>query len=160
VGSQLNPALFDFVHDFADDVSNDKVDRLTTVEESSPIIAFCETFFEQFLGDELGAAITGFDQDSKRIAAREAERLKQEDRAKEARQLLALFEKFCDLHADVVGGTYGAGSINYQRFHADYMRRLLGAAEAWATAENRPELTSAIASARQAYEGALGAKGW
>ena len=162
MSSPLDPRLFDFVRDFARDVEQGTVAKLETVEASSPIIAFCESFFEQFMGDVLSSPITGFDQESKRNAAGIAERLKDEapEDNKATRLILALFERFCDLHADVVGGTYGAGSITYQRFHADYMRRLLAAAEEWARAGKQAPLREAIASARAAYDAALGAQGW
>jgi hypothetical protein len=161
VSSQLDPALFAFVRDFAADVETGTVGKLETVEASSPIIMFCESFFEQFMGDVLGSPITGFDQESKRTAAGIAERLKLDAPGDTAtRRVLALFERFCDVHADVVGGTYGAGSITYQRFHADYMRRLLEAAEKWAEASEQTELKDAIASARAAYDAALRAQGW
>jgi hypothetical protein len=161
VSSQLDPRLFGFVHDFAGDVEKGTVGKLDTVEASSPIIVFCESFFEQFMGDVLGSPITGFDQESKRAAAGIAERLKVDAPGEKAtRRVLALFERFCDVHADVVGGTYGAGSITYQRFQADYMRRLLEAAEGWAEVSGQTALRDAIAAARAAYDKALRAQGW
>jgi hypothetical protein len=161
VSSQLDPRLFEFVHDFAADVEKGTVGKLDTVEASSPIIVFCESFFEQFMGDVLGSPITGFDQESKRTAAGIAERLKVDVPGDKAtRRVLALFERFCDVHADVVGGTYGAGSITYQRFHADYMRRLLEAGEDWADASGQTALRDVIAAARVAYDKALRAQGW
>jgi hypothetical protein len=164
MSSRLSPDLFKFVHDFAKEVADGKITKFETVEESSPIIAFCESFFEQFFGDELDTQITVFDHDAKRAAAEEAERLKlrggNADDTKDARRLIALFEKFCDLYADVVGGTYGAGSITYRRFHADYMRRLLRAALAWARERKRRDLVAAIESASSAYDAALQGRGW
>lgn len=158
--SQLDPGLFDFICDFAGEVANGTVAKLDTVEESSPIIVFCESFFEQFFGNALKAPITGFDQVSKGVAADQAEELKLQDGTKETRRIVALFEKFCDLHADVVGGTYGAGSITYQRFHSDYMRRLLRATLDWARDEQAADLTVAVDSAMIAYENAMVTKGW
>lgn len=130
------------------------------MEESSPIIVFCESFFEQFFGNVLEAPITGFDQLSKGVAAEQAERLRQREDTKEARRLVALFEKFCDLHADVLGGTYGAGSITYQRFHSEYMRRLLKATFEWACAESVNGLADVVEASIATYENAMVAKGW
>ena len=39
--------LFDFVDEFAAEVQAGKITELDTVEESSPILAFCESFFDQ-----------------------------------------------------------------------------------------------------------------
>jgi hypothetical protein len=69
----------------------------------------CESFFEQFFAT-LNHEISGlFDYTAKEEAAELAIRLglKNERETKHTRTVIALFELFCDMYADVEGGLYG-----------------------------------------------------
>jgi hypothetical protein len=156
----VEPSLFDFISDFAEEVKVGKVDADGALEASSPIIAFCEGFFAQFFANELKQPITGFDFDSKRVAAGLAERRRGGDNQKEERSLIALFEKFCGVYTDVISGNYGGGSIAYRAFDADYMRRLLERALRWAERAGYGELVEAIDPAKDVYESAIRRAEW
>ena len=156
----LEPSLFDFVSDFSQEVLDGKIGQLDTVEESSPVITFCENLFSQFFAEYLGQPIEGFDFEAKRAAAGLAERFQGQEDRKETRSLIALFEKFCDLYGDVVGGAYGSGSVTYQTFHSDYMRRLLARTLTWSKQGEYGELTAAIERAQDTYETAMKKKKW
>jgi hypothetical protein len=155
----IEPSLFDFVEEFAAEVENGKVARLDTVEESAAIIVFCQTFFLQFFA-ALGHDIDAFDQAAKHEASEIVERLRLKEGTGHWRALIALFESLCDMYADVLGGTYGSGSITYQKFHVDYMRRLLSGAEDWAEIEGLDELAGRISAVSDVYGKAMKAKRW
>jgi hypothetical protein len=159
--SPVELTLFDFVDEFASQVRMGNPKARETVVGSSRIVVFCESFFDQFFAKVLHSAITGFDPDSKRKAARMAEQLKGEPPSSaELRALVALFESFCDMYLDVIKGSYGAAEITYARFHQNYMRRLLERAGRWAEQVPYPDLAARIAQARSVYTEAIGAMRW
>lgn len=102
--SPIEPSLFDFVETFAGEVADGSVTGTGTVEESSAIIDFCESFFDQFFANVVRVPILGFGPTSKALAARAAVDLRDDEMAKPVRSLIALFEKFCDLHGGVTSG--------------------------------------------------------
>jgi hypothetical protein len=158
VSGSIELSLFDFIDDFADEVQDESIDRDDTVEKSSPIISFCETFFDQFFA-ALGHNISGFNDDAKRDASELAERLRLRADTKPMRVVIALFEEFCEMYDDVLG-SYGSGSITYDEFHADYMTRLLKRANQWANAKGLDALAERITAARTVYDTAIKAKRW
>jgi hypothetical protein len=62
--------------------------------------------------------IEGFTTESKRAATRLTEELKKDQgQPDELRSVIPLFEKFCDMYSELIGGSYGAGEITYKQFH-------------------------------------------
>jgi hypothetical protein len=150
--------LFDFVDEFAESVKSGKIKDVEDVEASSGIVEFCEEFFNQFLA-AVGVPVLGFGPTSKAKASAAAIKRRDDPAEVTVRSLLALFEKFCDLHSEVLGGDYGSAKITYEEFHADYMRKLLARAAEWAEGDY-PQLAVRVKAAHEVYDEALEAKGW
>jgi hypothetical protein len=157
--SPIEPTLFDFVEVFAGEVEAGGITGAGTVDESSAIIEFCESFFDQFFANVLHIQILGFGATSKNLASRAAVERRDAAALKSVRSLIALFERFCDLHGEVLGGDYGSAKITYRKFHADYMRKLLERAERWAGETDEP-LAVRIRAAREHYDRAMRSQGW
>ncbi len=159
--SPIELTLFNFVDEFAFQITSGTPGPLEEVADSSSIIVFCESFFDQLFAHALDCPITGFDPDSKRKAARLAEELKGDAQTSlELRALVALFESFCDMYLEVIKGSYGAAKITYTRFHQNYMRRLLDKAQKWAEQAPYPDLALRITQASSIYTQAVGARKW
>src|SRR4051794_34437397 len=105
-------SLFDFVDEFATEMRRDGLkdglNPLDTLAANSRIVTFCESFFVQFFANVLNTEIDGFDSQSKRAASDLAVGLRDDKAKASVRALIALFEKFCDMYADIIGGAYGA----------------------------------------------------
>jgi hypothetical protein len=160
MSSPIEPSLFDFVDEFAEQVEQGELTPIDTLAASSRIVTFCESFFVQFFANELSHEIDGFDPVAKRAAAGIAVDFSDDDEKRPVRALVSLFEKFCDMYADVLGGAYGAAQITHERFHRQYMSRLLRRAEDWAKADGHEELQQRITKSRRAYEAAVKSRKW
>jgi hypothetical protein len=158
--SPIEPSLFDFVDEFAREVKKGEPGSLDTVAANSRIVTFCQNFFVQFFANVLCREIEGFDPQAKRAAADIAIKLQDAPNTAPTRALIGLFEKFCDMYADVLGGAYGAGDITYVRFHRQYMTRLLQRAQDWARSEGQAALAERIARSRARYDEAVGSMKW
>lgn len=159
MSSVVQPSLFDFVSDFADEVKAGKIEELATLEESSGIIVFCESFFEQFFAT-VGLSIDGFNLRGKRAAAGLAETMTRSDETAPVRALVSLYERFCDMYVDLVGTSFGDGTITYQVFHADYMRRLLKRALDWVTTAGHHDVIVPLTKAIGDYDEAMKKMKW
>jgi hypothetical protein len=154
-------SLFDFVDDFARQITGGHPKPSEVVEQSAGIVVFCESFFDQLFAQVLDCPITGFDPTSKRKASRLAAGLAGPlAGSPNLRALVALFEGFCDMYLDVIKGSYGSSEITYLRFHDNYMQRLLKRALAWAKEAPYDDLAARIESAQQGYSAAIGAMRW
>jgi hypothetical protein len=158
--SPIELSLFDFVDEFATEISKDGLNPLDTLAANSRIIEFCESFFVQFFANVLHTEIEGFDSQSKRAASGIAIALKDDKTKKLVRVLIALFEKFCDMHADVIGGAYGAAEITYTTFHRQYIQRLLRRAAEWAKMAQLAELEARIVQSQKRYDEAAKSRKW
>ncbi len=153
-------SLFAFIDEFAAQVKGGDPGPLDKLSGDSKVIVFCQSFFVQFFGKVLDVEIDGFDAVAKRAAAGLAVDLQGEQTKAPIRAIIALFEKFCDMYADVVAGSYAASEITYRVFHRQYVSRLLGKAEAWAGADGHTALSAQIAKSRTVYEAAISQMKW
>ena len=159
--SPVETSVFDFVDDFARRITRGDPKPLETVAESSSIITFCKSFFDQFFASVLDCPITSFDPDAKRQAARLAEQRRGDPSTPdEVRRLITLFEKFCDMYQGVIRGSYGAEAITYAEFHRNYVRLLLDRALQWAQQAQQQALADRIILARRTYADAVAAMKW
>ena len=159
--SPIEESLFDFIDDFADQLAAGKVRRWDTIERSSDMLAFCESFFDQFFGS-LGSAISGFGRKSKRNAGELAERLRldEKDTSEDSRRLIVMFEEFCDMYSDL-SSNYSSGSdVTYDVFHEDYLTRLLELAGDWAASTGQQSLAARIENCSRKYEDAVEGTEW
>ncbi|GIM89299.1 hypothetical protein [Paractinoplanes toevensis] len=157
----IEESLFDFIDDFANQLKTGKIGRWDTVERSSDMLAFCESFFDQFFGS-LGSSITGFGRKSKQNAGELAERLHRDepDSTRDARRIIVMFEEFCDMYSDL-SSNYSSGSdVTYDIFHEDYLTRLLGLAGDWATNTGQESLAARIEQCSRTYEDAVEDTEW
>jgi hypothetical protein len=161
VNSPIALTLFDFCEEFAGEVRAGKPQPSMAVTEDARIVVFCASFFDQLFAHVLERPIEGFTPESKRAAARLAEELKKDPgQPDELRSLIPLFEKFCDMYSELIGGSYGAGEITYKQFHEKYVSRLLARAQAWAEKAKYLDLGARIHAALEAYEGAIRTMKW
>ncbi|MFI4990319.1 MAG: hypothetical protein ACHQHO_05325 [Solirubrobacterales bacterium] len=160
MSAPVEPSLFDFVDEFAAEVQKGELSPLETLAANARIITFCESFFVQFFANVLGKEIEGFDPQAKRSAAGIAIELKDDQAQAPVRALIGLFEKFCDMYADIIGGAYGAAEITYASFHRLYVGRLLRRAAEWAAAADLDELETRIVQSQQRYEDAVKSRKW
>ncbi len=146
--------LFDRVEEYADELSQ----RLVSGdEESEPelatdtaIIVFCENFFAQFFRNVLGVRITGLDQRAKMRAAKKRLELPRPAR-RQARRLVAQFEKLCDLWPDLQGRSYSVSVVHRTEFHLTYLPSLFERIEAWAEEAGEIMIASRSAEAAEYY---------
>lgn len=160
MSAEIEPSLFDFVDEFADQIKEGELGSLDTLAANSGIITFCESFFVQFFANVLGQEIEGFDPVAKRAAAGIVVDLQGDKTKAPDRALISLFEKFCDMYADVLAGAYGAADITYMSFHQQYMRRLLQRAGEWAKAHGHDDLGQRIEQSRKRYDEAVKSRKW
>jgi hypothetical protein len=156
----VEPSLFTFVDEFVDEIKNRKRKPLDTLAANSRIITFCEAFFAQFFANVLDEEIVGFDFAAKRTAAGIAIALAKDKTKAEIRKLVALFEAFCEMHDDLLGGYGGAPDLTYRAFHREYMLRLLRGARDWAKADGHSELCERITAAYDNYVKAVKELKW
>lgn len=157
----VSPKLFESVHEYAELLeSGEAFSEKNIVPETSPIISFTENAFAQFFQNEVGSEITGFDDNSKKRAARARYR-KKSNLSKQALSLIVLFEQFCDIHDDVIAGGYGgASSAVLEEFHTKYVCRLLERFRALAGAKRDADLRATADAALSQYENALETVKW
>jgi hypothetical protein len=156
----VSPKLFESVHEYAELLeSGEAFSEKNVVPETSPIISFTENAFAQFFENEVGSEITGFDDKSKKRAARARYR-KKANLSKQALSLIVLFEQFCDIHDDVIAGGYGGASAVLEEFHTKYVSRLLERIRALAGAKKDAELRDTADTALAQYENALETVTW
>jgi hypothetical protein len=160
--SPISLELFDFIDDFARAVRAGNPRPSAAVTEGAEIVVFCESFFDQLFANVLKRPIEGFTSSSQKIAARLAEAMHKQEPPplKELRALIALFEGFCEMHEELILGSYAAGQISYGEFHNKYMCELLALAGDWASAAGKRELAERIETALTVYDEATGAKRW
>lgn len=147
---------------FAKQVGDGELKPDDKLDANFQIMVFCENFFAQFFGNALKTDITGFDQAAKRVASGLALdwRGQTGERAKTTRALIAMFEKFCDFYADVLGGEYAEAAITLRYFHQEYLDKLLRRAEEWAAACGDGALSTRIGESLERYTSVMGSQKW
>jgi predicted nucleotidyltransferase len=117
-------------------------------ELSSSIKNFCTTFFRQFLQDEVGLEDVRVDRESKAAVVQQRRRLEQEGLTRPVAEVLLTFEDLCDLWPDL---NYVVSESSFQRFHWDYLPRLLESVERWSRFRGYADITERVAAAARAF---------
>lgn len=155
--SEVSPSLYDLLDQYTAEIANGKVRPGSAVWSRSLVLTFCQNFFNQFFVAEYGHQITGFqDDDAKRAASLR----RTEGHSREARQVVALYIRFCAEYPDIIGAGYGSAPVTSKAFHTKYLVRLLARAEGWARAQGEGELAERIDRSRTAYTAAIEAAAW
>ena len=154
----LDEDLFKYVDDYAAKISDGEVDESEDFDPDWDIFTFCQLFFDQFFSQFGGKSIRGFTQRSREAATLLIETLRLSGQGSpQARELVVLYEEFCDMSDNTSKG-YGAPTpITVQTFHEDYLERLLAAAIEWALSENAASLSTRIEQSLARYLTARGA---
>jgi hypothetical protein len=151
----VEPALFDLVTRYAEELNAGKVSAKTSLKRTTPIVEFCRTFFVQFFEHELDHEIIGIDQQAKFDATRMRIDLEDQPDSEPTRLLIGWFEELCDIWPDVLGFSYGGSASEFLRFHTSYVPRLLQRTQSWAEVRGYDELVERAKAALAAYEPAL-----
>jgi hypothetical protein len=156
--------LFDLLDEYGEDLNEGTAIRARAVPRTAPVLIFTENAFAQFFENELGREIRGFDATAKRKAAdvRRRRKTTKDGRplSNQARLLISLFERFCDMHEDVIGAGYGGGSAVLEEFHETFMVRLLERLRAFAGAKKDRALRSRADDALSSWESAIEEIDW
>jgi hypothetical protein len=155
----IDPSLFDFVDEFADQAREPDTAADDLVATNLNLVVFCEGFFAQFFESALKVEITGFGPEAQRVAA---SILAKGGLKREVRSLVSLFESFCDWHMDVAGAGYEIPDMTWRRFHTRYLARLLQRSAAWVRIVDppQPQLRERLDSANANYDAAIRALQW
>jgi hypothetical protein len=157
-GSQIEPGLFDLLDEYSAGIAGGTITPGRAVAESSKVITFLHSFFDQLFAACFNIELEAFDDESKRMSV--ALRHEQDVPA-DLRPVVSAFEEFCDLYPDVVGASYGGGSsTTFRRFHKRYLPRLLRSACQWAVKSGQQDLGTRIGTSAEAFNEALGAAKW
>lgn len=155
----VSPALFDLVDEYVEQLESGTGLTGKVVPGTSPIITFSENAFAQFFQNEVGVEITGFDFRDKRKSAR-LRYSKKSQLSKQALALISLFERFCDVHDDVLGAGYGGQASVLEEFHCKLVVRLLDRLRALARARHDSDLRVRADSALESFERAVSHYDW
>jgi len=123
-GHIVNLALFDSIDEYCDLLRSGTAISKEAVPETSPVISFCENAFAQFFENEIGVEIAGFGDEEKKRCVRMRKKRKA-DFSRQARSVMSLYERFCDIFEDVLGAGYGGQSAVLEDFHRLYVLRLI-----------------------------------
>ena len=133
----IAPSLFDAVSDYAKAIVKDK-------DPSSDLPTdFCDNFFTQFFENRMHRNITNFGKQGAQVAIDLRLDLTADDPWKEKKevvQLVASFERYCDVRYDVKAETYGESSSTGGTVFVDYLKVLLQYIADWTRAENLDEI--------------------
>jgi hypothetical protein len=163
----VEPSLFDFVDGFAARVREGQVHAVDSVSDGDDLVVFGESFFDQFFSSAVGKRITGFDPTSQSEVGLWLEESKlnpaKHGWTGEVRDVIVMFEKFCDVYFDAIYGT--DGSITLSEFYKEYVDLLLVRAAAWAQSvasesDAHQALADRAVRAQQECEAAVEAAGW
>lgn len=152
--------LFDYVDGYAEAVLNGVYQREDKFDPAWNIFTFCQLFFDQFFGC-YGTSISGFSQQSREAAALLIERLRAFGQGSgQTRQMIVLYEEFCDMSDDTRGGYEESSSVSVLTFHEEYLTRLLEASREWAVNEGNSSLVQRIADSIDRYNFAIESTQW
>lgn len=156
--SFVAPQLFDYVTDFAADVSQDS-SLVYQVRGDTQTVTFIENFLVQFSGNYIGREITGFsfrsrDEliQSRRKLEREAQKRNTTQNTK-AQAVIYELEQLCILIRDT---SYGNADDDAESFHHEYVPDLLTAVVDWLEECQDDDALDAARGALDAYREALG----
>ncbi|QIM22384.1 hypothetical protein G7075_16595 [Phycicoccus sp. HDW14] len=156
--SFIAAALFDYVTDFAAEVSSDS-SLVYRVRGDTQTVTFVENFLAQFSGNYLGHEISGFSYRSRDELIQGRRKLEREASKEGAPQttaaqaLLYELEQLCTLVRDL---SYGNADDDAESFHNEYVPDLLAAAVEWLEECQDVGALEAARSALDEYREALG----
>lgn len=156
--SFVEPSLFDLLDEYSGRIASGEVTVGRAAKRSSNVIAFIQSFFEQLFGSCFDLQLEAFDDNSKRLSV---ELRHERDVRSELRPLITAFEEACDFYPDVIGASYGGGSITtFKRFHKRFLPRMLKSASTWAAATEQAELKERIENSLSVYIAAMKEAKW
>jgi hypothetical protein len=155
----VSPALFDSIDEYVLQLESGSAVSGSVVPETSPVLSFTENAFAQFFENEVASEIVGFDEKSKRQAAR-LRRTRKDELIPEVRRLISLYEQFCDVHDDVLGAGYGGQDSVLEEFHSKLVVRLLKRIGELAAVKKDDELGTRADSALEAFTQAIDGYDW
>ena len=141
-------SLFVRVDEYATSIEDGKVLTDKPLQMSTPIVIFCLNFFDQFFVHVVGTPVGAPSDSAKQKAA--ALRIAQPTDAVTVRQLIALFERLCELWDGALGFTYTSTPDEIIEFNQRYIPRLLTAIKNWARSATPPQDAVAHAADRVA----------
>jgi len=152
----VEPRLFAIIEKYSIQIIEAiKKDQLNDLD-NTPAIAFCQSFFIQFLRNVAGYKVRSFSLKTKKEIAERRLEMKDEGANKEVLQLLGWAEKFCDDQTDLaveLSADEPADSV--ASFHQEFLPGLLKRAGAWARSAEIEPLVQAIDKAEEEYGTAL-----
>ena len=154
----ISPELFDLLDEYVVELESGTAIVDDVVPETSPMLAFAENAFAQFFENQVGKEIKGFDEKSKRQAARQ--RAANKSLSAQTRSLIALYQQFCDVYEDVQSASYGGHAAVLEDFHTKLMIRLIERIRALAGSKHDDELRSRADQAFDDFAPAVDAYDW
>lgn len=151
--SPIEPTLFDRVVAYAGLIENHTVSIDNYVKKTTGIVIFCQSFFEQFSKNVLGATLRAFDADAKAVAVHL--RLELGDRDLPKQRLIAEFEALCELWDGALGFEYDSSRDDVREFHKNFMPDLLTDIVDWSRTTADTPLIDAASQARDVYSRAI-----
>jgi len=162
----VDPSVFAFIKELADQIRSGRVHRCDPVRFHSRAVVFCDSFFGQ-LFSSLGCQVSGFGERSREavgsFTSRSRDQLPDNADSRLLRVLIVKFEKFCDIHDYIDGNGYGRSrsSVDYGHLHTDYLASLLQAIVEWSGVSPEAQIVSEAARrCRDEYEDAIRETQW
>ena len=154
----ISPELFDLLDEYVGELEADAAIVDDVVPETSPMLAFAENAFAQFFQNQVGKEIKGFDEKSKRRAARQ--RASGKNLSPQTRSLIALYQQFCDKYEDIQSASYGGQGAVLEDFHTKLMVRLIERIRALAGSKHDDELRARADEAFDEFAPAVDSYDW
>jgi hypothetical protein len=154
----ISPELFDLLDEYVAELETGAAIVDDVVPQTSPMLAFIENAFAQFFQNQVGREIKGFDEKSKRRAARQ--RAAKKDLSPQTRSLIVLYQQFCDSYEDIQSASYGGQATVLEEFHIKLMVRLIERIRALAGSKHDDELRSRADAAFDEFAPAVDSYDW
>ena len=147
-GHPIEPGLFALVRREASQIAAGEL-KGDMYLKGTPIVLFCQSFYEQFFAHVVGKPLTAINQEAKTEAARQ--RLLLGDSELERRKVLAKFEDLCDLWDGALGFGYDSSTEELHRFVQQWVPAFLDVVTSWAESVGDTALHAAADTARGDY---------
>jgi hypothetical protein len=152
--SELSPALFNYLRDYAIDVAEASKKRPVPEVPLGPLTVFVDNFFGQFFPVELNTTITGFSQASHEKATKARLKLEQADERPEASLIISSYESYCRIHPDIEQERSvpdDAETLMEVRstLLESFLPELLNRIEAWAAANGNEAIVEAVTNGEE-----------
>jgi hypothetical protein len=154
----VEPQLFDLLDEYAERIRDGRVGAGHSVRQSSRVITFLQSFYEQLFASCFDLELEAFDDQSKRLVV---EMRHDQEVPKPLVPVVSDFELLCDLYPDIIGASYGGGSTaTFQRFHKRFLPGLLRSVAGWARDAGHAALADRAEQSGRRLRDALRAAQW